>query len=181
MHAEQIPNASSILEHSPGKRVMVVFTGPPIEKEDDERVVQTLMASPGKRVVCGGTTANIVARQLGRRIDVDLETATDTVPAAGRIEGIDLVTEGTLTVTKALDILRSNVPQEELKLRVDGASRLAVALREADEVQMLVGRAMNPAHQDPNLPRDLGIKAQMIRTLAEVLQGEGKEVRIRYF
>ena len=163
------------------KRLMVVFTGPPVQKTDDERVVQMLMASPGRRVVCGGTTANIVARQLGRGIDVDLETGTESVPATGRIEGIDLVTEGTLTVTKAWEILRAKVPEEELKLRVDGASRLVLALLEADEIRMLVGRAMNPAHQNPNLPKDLGIKAQVIRSLAELLRRKGKAVRIKYF
>ncbi len=163
------------------KRVMVVFTGPPVQKADDERIVQMLMESPGKRVVCGGTTANIVARQLGHGIDVDLETGTESVPATGRIEGIDLVTEGTLTVTKAMEILRSKTPEEELKLKVDGASRLVLALLEADEIRMLVGRAMNPAHQNPNLPKDLGIKAQVIRALAEILTSKGKEVRIEYF
>ena len=120
-------------------RRKVIFTGPPVQKEDDERIVQTLMESPGKRVVCGGTTANIVARQLGHGIDVDLETGTESVPATGRIEGIDLVTEGTLTVTKALEILREKTPEEELTLKVDGASRLVLALLEADEIRMLVG------------------------------------------
>jgi hypothetical protein len=174
-------DVSIVVLKSRWKRVTVVFTGPPVQREDDEQVVQILMSLPGKRVVCGGTTANIVARQLGRPIDVDLETGTDAVPATGRIEGIDLVTEGTLTVTRALEIIRSDVPDEELKLKVDGASRLVRNLREADEVQMLVGRAMNPAHQNPNLPIDLGIKAQVVAALAEALRHRGKEVRIKYF
>ena len=101
------------------RRVVIVFTGPPVSREDDERVVGVLTSSQGKRVVCGGTTANIVSRKLGRQIDVDLETGTDTVPAMGRIDGIDLVTEGTLTVTKALEIIRVDEPNEELKLRVE--------------------------------------------------------------
>jgi hypothetical protein len=163
------------------KRVVAVLAGPPMQKDDDERVVRMLMSSPGKRVVCGGTTANIVARQLGRGIDVDLETGTQSLPATGRIEGIDLVTEGTLTVTKALEIIRADTPDEQLKLKVDGASRLVLVLREADEVRLLVGQAMNPAHQNPNLPKDLGIKAQVIRSLAEALRRRGKEVRIKRF
>jgi hypothetical protein len=163
------------------KRVVVVFTGPPVEKKDDERVVELLMGTPGKRVVCGGTTANIVARQLGRQISVDLETGTDAVPATGRIEGIDLVTEGTLTMTKALEIMRADQPNDLLKLKVDGASWLVVVLREADEVKILVGRAMNPAHQNPNLPRNLGLKTQVVQALSEELRRKGKEVRIEYF
>jgi hypothetical protein len=159
----------------------MVFTGPPVQKEDDEKVVETLMSSGGRRVVCGGTTANIVARQLGRHIQVELETGTEDVPARGHIDGIDLVTEGTLTITKALAIIRSDAPNEELKLRVDGASCLVVLLRDADEVRMLVGRALNPAHQNPNLPRDLGIKAQVVQALGEELKRLGKEVEIEYY
>lgn len=163
------------------KRIVTVMAGPPVNAEEDERAVEALMHSPGRRVVCGGTTANIVARQLGRGIDVDLQTGTETVPATGRIEGLDLVTEGTLTLTKALEILRDETRVSDLQLKVDGASRLAMILQEADEVRILMGRAMNPAHQNPNLPRSLGLKAQVVEALAEELRRETREVQIEYF
>lgn len=163
------------------KRILSVLTGPPAKREEDENVVSVLMSSPGKRVVCGGTTATIVARTLGREIAVDLETGTDSVPASGRLEGMDLVTEGVLTLTKALEILRSDEPNEKLSLRLDGASSLVVLLREADEVRVLVGRAMNPAHQNPGLPRDLGLKVQVVQALGEELRRRGKEVEIECF
>ncbi len=163
------------------KRVLVMFTGPPVQKEDDERVVDELMDSPGKRVVCGGTSATIVGRRLGRAISVDLETGTDSVPATGRIDGIDLVTEGTLTVTRALEIIRAEAADDSLKWKIDGASRLVLLLREADEVKVLLGQALNPAHQNPNLPRQLGLKAQAIQALAHELQQRGKEVEIEYY
>lgn len=163
------------------RRVVVVLTGPPNEMRDDPQAVETLMTMPGRHVVCGGTTANIVARELGRQVAVDLATGTEDVPATGRVEGIDLVTEGTLTLTKALEILRSEEPNDKLKLRVDGASRLVVLLREADEVNILVGRALNPAHQNPNLPRALGLKWQVVGALGEELERRGKGVSIEYF
>jgi len=163
------------------KRMLVIFMGPPVNKKDDDRVVETLMSSPGRHVVCGGTTANIVARHLGRGIIVELQTSTNEVPATGRIEGIDLVTEGTLTVTQTLDILRSGKSVEQLKPATDGASALAVILMEADAIKVLVGRAMNPAHQNPSLPRNLAIKPQVVRELAEELKQRGKEVEIEYF
>ncbi|OHB68907.1 MAG: hypothetical protein A2V70_18695 [Planctomycetes bacterium RBG_13_63_9] len=163
------------------KRILVVFTGPPVEKEDDVRVVDMLMSSAGKRVVCGGTSAHIVARTLGRGITVDLETGTDDVPPTGRVDGIDLVTEGTLTITKALDMLRTDEDSDQLRMRLDGASALVLLFREADQVKLLVGRTMNPAHQNPNLPRQLGLKTQVIRSLGEELRRRGKEVEIEYF
>jgi hypothetical protein len=163
------------------KRLVTVLTGPPIEKEDDERVLEMLMSSPGRRVICGGTTANLVARQLGQGITVDLATGTEDVPASGRIEGIDLVTEGMLTLTRALEILRTDEPNDKLKLNVDGASRLVVILREADQVRVLVGGSINPAHQNPNLPRTLGLKTQVVQALGEELRRRDKQVEIEYF
>jgi hypothetical protein len=123
----------------------------------------------------------MVARELGREVTVDLETGTDAVPPSGRIEGIDLATEGVLTLTRTLEVLRSDEPTDKLQLRVDGASSLAVLLLEADEVRWLVGRALNPAHQDPKLPKDLGLKAQVVQALGEELRRHGREVSIDYF
>jgi hypothetical protein len=77
--------------------------------------------------------------------------------------------------------MRSDESVEKLKLRVDGASCLVVLLLEADEVTVLVGRAINPAHQNPNLPRDLGLKTQVVQALTEQLRRRGKEVKIEYF
>jgi len=163
------------------KRVVSILTGPPTNREDDAQVVKALLSSPGRHVVCGGTTANMVARELGREITVDLETGTDAVPPNGRIEGIDLATEGVLTLTKTLEVLRSDEPTDKLELRVDGASSLAVLLLEADEVRWLVGRALNPAHQDPKLPKDLGLKTQVVQALGEELRRHGREVSIDNF
>jgi len=163
------------------ERTLMIFVGPPIDRQDDRQVVDRLMSTHGRRIVCGGTTANIVARELGKEIAVDLETGTDNVPATGRIRGIDLVTEGTLTLSRALDILRSDLSTSELKLRVDGASSLVVLLREADKIRILLGRAINPAHQNPNLPRDLGLKKQVVQALSEELRRRGKKIEIEYF
>ncbi len=159
-------------------RLLTIFTGPPVRREDDAEVVKSLMAAHGKRAVCGGTAANIVARELGRRVEVELETGTQRVPPRGRIEGIDLVSEGVLTLTYALELIRAGTPMSTLKLRVDGASTLAVLLHEADEIRLLVGRAINPAHQNPDLPRDLALKSQAVHALAEELRRRGKIVEI---
>ncbi len=162
------------------KRVVALLAGPPVDPADDSKAVEAWSRVAGHRVVCGGTTANIAARELGRAVDVELHTATEQVPATGRIEGVDLVTEGTLTLTKALEIIRSGEPEAQLRLRVDGASRLAALLTGADEVRVFAGRAINPAHQNPNLPRQLGLKIQLIEALVNHLKSCGKEVYLEY-
>jgi len=162
-------------------RLLSLFTGPPLRREDDASVVKALTSAHGKRAVCGGTAANIVSRELGRPVEVELETGTESIPPHGRIEGIDLVTEGVLTLAGALEQIREGIPESTLRLRVDGASRLAVLLLEADEIRMLVGRAINPAHQDPDLPKELGLKVQAVRALVEELRRRGKVVDIHYY
>jgi hypothetical protein len=137
------------------------------------------MESPGKKVVCGGTTSLMVGRELGRRVEVELGSLRDSTPPTGRIEGIDLVTEGILTLTKALEILRDGTPRRHmLRFRTDGPSRLVSLLAEADEIGFIVGRARNPAHQSPDLPSELALKSKVVEDLARILQSQGKEVTV---
>jgi hypothetical protein len=154
-------------------RKVTVMIGPPMDRSADALVVEKLVRSPGVKVVCGGTTANIVARVLGRKIEVDLSTRSDRVPPVGFISGIDLVTEGTLTVLYALEHLRQDVPLETLQKARDGASRLAATLLRADWVHFIVGLAVNPAG-------DCTYKHRTIEQLIRLLRKKGKEVTVEY-
>ena len=163
------------------RRFMTVFTGPPLNREDDEAVVEKLMAARGERVSCGGTTSEIVARVLKRPLGVDLSTASPDVPPMGAIEGLDLTTEGVLTLSKTLENLNTGVPTEALQFKADGASELPRRLLDADEITFLVGRAINPAHQNPDMPRELALKTHIVRQMETVLENLGKTVRLEYF
>jgi hypothetical protein len=126
-------------------------------------------------VVCGGTTAKIVARQTGQALEVDLTTMTAEVPPVGRIVGVDLVTEGILTLTRVRDLLRAGTTRMAVRFQVDGASCLLRLLLDVDHVHFLVGQAVNPAHQNPDLPRELGIRMGVVREIVEELRAQGKE------
>lgn len=159
-------------------RVATVFTGPPLRREDNAAVVQRLLAARGQRIVCGGTTAQIVAQALGCEVAVRLDTATADVPPMGEIPGIDLVTEGVLTLSRTLDNLRARIEPMSLRFKTDGASALTRVLYEADEVHFLVGSALNPAHQNPEMPAKLGLKAHIVREIAAELEKLGKLVTV---
>lgn len=160
-------------------RRLTVLAGPPRRKSDDARVVRSFMEGPGKKVVCGGTTSLMVGRELGRKVEVELGSLRDSAPPTGRIEGIDLVTEGILTLTRALETIRDGIPpRHRLRYRTDGPGRLAHCLAEADEIRFIVGRAINPAHQSPDLPSELALKSKVVEDLARVLRGHGKEVTV---
>ena len=160
------------------KRVANVLTGPPSRRETDREWVDQFTRRLGQRVVCGGTTAKIVARHLGQALDVDLSTITTDVPPIARLPGMDLVTEGILTLTRLRDQLRAGTDRNAVRFLVDGASSLLRLLLEVDHVHFLVGQAVNPAHQNPDLPHQLGIRVGVVREIVEELRQRGKEVTV---
>lgn len=162
-------------------RELVMLVGPPKDKADDTKVVQKLLRSSGAKVVCGGTTANLVARALGQQISVDLDSCEVDIPPTGTLDGVDLVTEGMLTMVRTLEYLRQNVPPSWLLGRRDGASRLTHALLLADKIQVIVGRAINPAHQSPDVPAALALKSQIVDDVIRELRRRQKKVAVEYF
>ena len=164
-------------------RVVNMLAGPPKEKADDERMVRDYMRSQGKKVICGGTSANIVARVLNRKIRTSLTYSDPSIPPIGFIEGVDLVTEGVLTLTRTLDILQEYCEKDADSYyfhRIDeenGAAMLArLLLEDCTHLKLFIGTAINPAHQNPNLPADLSIKLKLIDRLAELVVRLGKRV-----
>jgi len=129
--------------------------------------------------VCGGTTAKIVAHYSGSKsLEVDLTTMKPDVPPLARLKGIDLITEGILTLTKADELLHSGADEERIKFNTDGASALVRMCLDVDHVHFIVGLSVNPAHQNPELPGQLGMKLAVVRAIAEELRKRGKEVTI---
>ena len=158
-------------------RYVTLAVGPPRNPEDDSNMVARLMGSPGTRVVCGGTTGKIVARETGESLVVDLASMVQGVPPTATIRGLDLVTEGIITLSKAV----SKLSRPEEAYGRDGASRLARVFLDADHVELLVGKAVNPAHQNPNLPISVTLKEQVMQDIARILAELGKEVQITYY
>jgi len=160
---------------------VTILAGPPINKTDDDKVTAMLLSAPGMKVVCGGTTGNLVARKLGKEIDVNLDEIPGPVPPTGRLEGLDLVTEGMLTLAAALDHLRGNPRMHRLRFAMDGGSKLAKALLEADDVHLIIGRAINPGHQSPGVPAALALKHSIAGDIIARLKELGKKVEVDYF
>lgn len=162
-------------------RQLTVLAGPPVNRKDDGSTVRTFMGRPGKKAVCGGTTGNMLARELGRSLDVNLGSLRSGAPPTGRIEGVDLVTEGVLTLSQAAEILGSGedgirLSRHRFRYKSDGPSRLVDMLLEADDIHFMVGRAINPAHQSPDLPVSLALKSKLVEDLTRILGNLGKRV-----
>ena len=170
------------------RRVVNIFTGPPKSKDDDERLMHEFMHMEGKKVVAGGTSANIAARVLGREIVTKIDSRNPDVPPTAAIEGIDLVTEGVLTLGKCLKLLKKYVndefdPEFFDELDADnGASRLAkLLIEECTELNLFVGMAVNDAHLESELNFDLSMRQNLVEQLIATAQKMGRNVTVKYY
>jgi hypothetical protein len=160
-------------------RRLSLMIGPPSDPENDAAVADRFLRMPKPLVVSGGTTATILSRHLNKPLMVDLEYHDPNVPPTGSLEGIDLVTEGVLTVNACVDRLRDPEAARTASRR-DGATRLAKLLLETDHVHILAGGAVNAAHQNPLLPAAMNIKMQVLSRLQAELERLGKIVQIEW-
>lgn len=170
------------------RQVVNMFVGPPKNKDDDPKMVRDFMTSSGKKLICGGSSANIVARVLNRSIETSLDYVDPLIPPIATIQGIDLVTEGVLTLSRTVEILQEYLDHETdsfyfKKLdEKNGAAMLAkILLEECTTLNLFIGTAINPAHQNPGLPSDLSIKLKLIDKLCGLMERLGKRVTKKYY
>lgn len=165
---------------------MNLLFGPPSNRDDSERMMSLFFSKEGKHIVCGGTTSSIAAKFLGKPLRATLNFEAKDVPPISEIEGVDLVTEGVITINKVLtyakDYLEDNKNYEEWNFKRDGASLICRLLfEEATDINFFVGRAVNPAHQNPDLPINFNIKMNLVKELSECLKKMGKRIKVIYF
>ena len=165
---------------------MNLLFGPPADRDDASRMMSLFFSKEGKHIICGGTTASIAADYLGKKLQTTSNYVSKDVPPISLIEGVDLVTEGVITVNRVLeyakDYLADNTSYEKWNFQADGASQIARLLfEEATDINFFVGRAINPAHQDPRLPINFNIKMNLVKELSACLEQMGKRVKVSYF
>ena len=165
---------------------MNMLFGPPSNRDDANRMMSLFFSKEGKHIVCGGTTSSIAAKYLGKTVKASLNFEHSDVPPIAEIEGVDLVTEGVITVNKVLeyakDYLGENKYYEHWNFKKDGASLISRLLfEEATDINFYVGRAINPAHQNPDLPINFNIKMNLVEELSKCLRQMGKRIKVSYF
>ncbi|MDD4839842.1 MAG: SpoIIE family protein phosphatase [Clostridia bacterium] len=160
-----------------------IMVGPPVDKEKDDFYINRFLSGEGKKVVCGGTSSIIVAKHLNTEIKTNFDFPDPDVPPIATIKGIDLTTEGVLTIRKLLYISEKYISPNDLTpknfVKKDGASLLADMLFEkATHINFYVGQGINTAHQ--HLPIDLTMKLKLVEAIAENLKKIGKVVTVQY-
>ena len=156
-------------------RESMIITGPPYHQEKDKYYAKTFIEFQGKKAISGGTTANIISRELNIPVTADISTAAGKLPGLSKMDGVDLVTEGILTLTKTLEYLESGKPEK------NAAKILMDFLLDSDCINFLVGAQMNKAHYDPNLPIEIEIRKNIVKQMAKVLEEKYlKKVNVQF-
>ena len=169
------------------KRVpMNILFGPPSDRDDCDRMMSLFFSKEGKHIICGGTTSSIAAKWLRKPLRPKLSFERSDVPPIAELEGVDLVTEGVITINKVVeyanDYVKNNDFYEEWGYGNDGASLISRLLfEEATDINFYVGKAVNPAHQNPDLPINFNIKMNLVQELSKALKRMGKRIKVSYF
>lgn len=164
-----------------------LLIGPPTDPGDVQKMMSLFFSKKGKHIVCGGTTSTLAAEFLKKTLDIDTPTYIDPdIPPIAKIDGVDLVTEGVITINRVLeyakDYLKENRQYTDWSYKEDGASLIAKMLfEEATDINFYVGKAVNPAHQNPNLPIGFSIKMRLVEELSICLKEMGKKIKVSYF
>jgi hypothetical protein len=160
-------------------RKLLICTGPPYEKIKDKDLVAKVNNFKGKVILCGGTTADIIARENDKKIVDELVFEDPELPPESFLDGIDLVTEGILTLQKVNEILKTY--NNSVKLGNGPADKIVKMLMESDEIHFIIGTRINIAHQDPNLPVDLEIRRTVVKRISRLLEEKWiKKVNFEY-
>lgn len=159
-------------------RKLRLLTGPPFKSKHDSEYASYLVDFDGKLIVSGGTSAQIISRELGRELKTCLFFRNKGLPPISEIDGIDLVTEGILTLTETVRCLEQELPVNEMAPAVKTIYNLFM---ESDIIEFIVGTKVNEAHQDPSLPVEIEIRRNIIKRLKQKLEDTfRKKVTIKY-
>jgi len=150
-----------------------LFIGPPKDSKDDFLLVERFRNSKGYKIISGGTTANIIARELKEDISVDLKNYDKKLPPSGKMKSADLVTEGLLTLNKVVETLKTN---ENVEISI--VNEIIDFFNRSTDIKIHLGKAINVAHQNPDLPQEFNLKAKVIFELKVLLEKMGKNVEI---
>jgi hypothetical protein len=161
-------------------RKLLICTGPPQEESDDIEFTRLFEEFEGKKIICGATTADLLARELKKEITDSTDIPDPDLPPVAHMDGVEIITEGILTLSKVNEILKAY--SQSTKLGKGPADEIVKRLLESDEIHFQVGTKINVAHQDPTLPVELELRRTVVHRISKVLEEKFlKEVQMRFY
>jgi hypothetical protein len=165
------------------RQVVNLIIGPPEKKEEDNIILKLFFSKAGKKVICGGSTSKMVSNYLNKPIKAAGNSQDEEIPATSSIEGVDLVTEGVITLGKVVELGRKYLEDSKISLKLenktDGASLLAKLLfEEATDVNFFIGKAINPGHEMDGMNINSSIKMSYISEIKNLLVEMDKKIKV---
>lgn len=165
------------------RQVVNLIIGPPEKKEEDNIILKFFFSKAGKKVVCGGSTSKMVSNYLNKPINACGSSQDEEIPSIATIEGVDLVTEGVITLGRVVELGRKYLEDSKISLKLenktDGASLLAKLLfEEATDVNFFIGKAINPGHELDGMNINSSIKMSYIREIKNLLVKMDKKIKV---
>jgi len=149
-------------------RKLLILSGPPIDRKNDDLLFRKYQDFTGTKIICGGTTAQIIAERLDKPIETNLRERTADIPPTSIMEGADLVTEGILTLSKTAELIENKDSWNAMKQ--NAAKRIITMLMNSDEVHFIIGTKINEAHQDPSIPVEISLRRTIINRIKKTLE-----------
>ncbi|MDC7126157.1 MAG: SpoIIE family protein phosphatase [Spirochaetales bacterium] len=149
-------------------RKLLLLSGPPIDPDNDIHLVNNFVKFQGHKVICGGTTAQIISKGIDENIITNLKERDVDIPPSSEMEGADLVTEGILTLSKTADMLENKESWSTMK--PNAVKKLITLFMNSDEVHFIIGTKINEAHQDPSIPVEIGLRRTIVNRIKKILE-----------
>ncbi len=176
-HSQDDTSCATLYFREPRK--LLICSGPPYEKDKDAELATRVKEFTGRKILCGATTADIISREWNKNIVDSFEFTDPDLPPVSFMDGVDLITEGILTLGKVSVLLDQY--NENLKVGKGPADEIIKMILQSDEVCFIIGTRINIAHQDPSLPVELEIRRTVVKRIARTLEKKFLlEIKISY-
>lgn len=153
---------------------LTIAVGTPTNRNDDNQFVERFMRSCGEKIICGSSTSKLISRIINKPLK--LNYYADSLPPRAYIEGIDMVTEGYLTLFETLSQLNNSEAFSSVT-----SKKLASKLLKSDEICFLNGKSVNPAYLKENSKIKSNDKEKLVNKIIEKLKEKGKNVTVESF
>ncbi|HYQ57472.1 MAG TPA: SpoIIE family protein phosphatase [Draconibacterium sp.] len=161
-------------------RKFMLITGPPFYKIKDFDFVGRIQGFEGKKIICGGTTAEIIARELNLSVEIQHGNKNlEALPPSAKMQGFEMVTEGILTLGKVEELLENY--DSDTRLHDSTPEKIVKLFLQHDDIEIIVGTRINWAHQDPEQPIELELRKFVVKRIVKLLVHRFfKKVKIEY-
>ncbi len=166
---KQTDDSSLLLAQNRRGVVVNLLSGTPINKDADYKLVHDFVCTRGIKIICGGTTATIAAREMKQRLVANNDYESPIAPPSYKLKGVNLVTEGIVTLNQLYNLM----DEENIENGDDSpVFELLELLNNADRINIFTGKSSNASggnivfKQQGILPRQIIlqlIKQKMIK------------------